>query len=155
MRSLLCDYTTDVPLPALHEAIKALDEVKGKTATNLYDKLRWFALEGEPYTVSDVQPMLTTKGVLSRCEDCQGGSNYYPLPGGHGPTLAASGTTHELLLQCNPVFWRICGKSFRTRLRQLRGLTVADQVTEFRGTQFSKLVVDPISQRLPSQLRFP
>ena len=35
------------------------------------------------------------------------------------------------------------------------GLTEAGQSPEFRGTLHSKLVIDPISQRLPPQLRSP
>ena len=67
----------------------------------------------------------------------------------------ADATSRELLPRWNPYFRRIHGNSFRTRLRQLFGLTEADQSPEFRGTQYSKLVTDPISQRLPPQLRSP
>ena len=35
LQSLLCEYSTDVPLPALHEAARALGEVMGKTPTHL------------------------------------------------------------------------------------------------------------------------
>ena len=67
----------------------------------------------------------------------------------------ADATSRELLLRWNPFFRRIHGNSFRARLRQLLGLTVADQSPEFRGKQYSKLVIHPISQRLPPQLRSP
>ena len=75
------------------------------------------------------------------------------------PLLAFAHTAdaafRQLLLRWKPFFRRIYGNSFRTRLRQLLGLTEADQVFMFRGTQLSKLVLDPISQRLPLQLRSP
>ena len=62
----------------------------------------------------------------------------------------ADATSRELLLRR-----RIHGNSFRTRLRQLLGLPKADHSPEFRGTHYSKLVVDPIPQRLPPHLRPP
>ena len=64
LQSLLCEYTTNVPLLALHEAIRVLGEVTGKTPTHLCDTWRWLALEGELYAVSDLQAMLTTNGIL-------------------------------------------------------------------------------------------
>ena len=67
----------------------------------------------------------------------------------------ADAASWELLLRWNPFFRRIYSNSFQTRLRRLLGLTEADQMPKFRGTQFSKLVLDPISQRLPSQLGAP
>ena len=57
------------------------------------------------------------------------------------PLLAFAQTadtaSRELLLRLKPFFRRIYGNSFRTRLRQLMGLAEANQVPEFRGTQFS------------------
>ena len=47
MHSLLCDYTTHIPLPALHEAVIALAEVADKPPTPLCDTSRLLALEGE------------------------------------------------------------------------------------------------------------
>ena len=41
------------------------------------------------------------------------------------------------------------------RLRQLLGLTETDQTPAFRGTQYPKLVLHRISQRLLPQLRPP
>ena len=40
LQSLLCDYTTDFPLPALHEAIRTLGEVTNKAPTHLCDTWR-------------------------------------------------------------------------------------------------------------------
>ena len=62
-QSLLCN-TTDIPLPALHGAIRALGEVADKAPTHLCDTWRWLALEGDLYAVNDLQAMLTTNGVL-------------------------------------------------------------------------------------------
>ena len=64
LQSLLSDYTTDVPLPALHEAIRALGDATGTAASHLCDTWRWLALEGELSAVSELQVMLTTNGVL-------------------------------------------------------------------------------------------
>ena len=64
LQSLLYDYTTDIPLPALHEAIRALGEVTGKASAHLYGTWRRLALEGDLYAVSDLQAVLTTNGVL-------------------------------------------------------------------------------------------
>ena len=164
VQSLLCDYTTDVPLPALHEAIRALSDTAGTTPSHLCDTWRWLTLEGELYAVSDLRVMLTTSGallsvtanmktttgvqVVTYCQVAMA----QPLP-----LLAfaqtADATSRGLLLRRNPYFQRIHGNWFRARLRQLLGLTEADQSPEFRGTQYSKLVTDPISQRLPPQLR--
>ena len=66
---------------------------------------------------------------------------------------AAEAASRELLLRWNPFFRRIFRISSRTRLRQLLGLTEVGQAPEFRGTESSKLVLDPISQ--PPQLRSP
>ena len=75
----------------------------------------------------------------------------------HLPLVAfaqtADAASRELLLRCNPFFPQLYGNSFRRRLLQLLGITEADQVPEFRGTLFSKLVLHPILQQLPSQLR--
>ena len=57
----------------------------------------------------------------------------------------ADAASRELPQRWNDFLWRIYSYSFQTRLRQLLGLTEADQVPEFQGTQFSKLVLDPIS----------
>ena len=165
-QSLLCDYTTNVPLPALHEAIRALGEVTSKTATHLCDTWRWLVLEGELYAVSDLQAMLTTNGILititADVKTTTGVQIITHCPVAMAQSLpllafaqTADAASWELLMRWNPFFRRIYGNSFRTRLRQLLGLIEADQVPEFRGTQFSKLVLDPISQRLPSQLRSP
>ena len=64
LQPLLCDYTTGVPLPAPHEAIRALGEVTDKAPTHLCDTWRWLALEGDLCDVSDLQAMQTTNGVL-------------------------------------------------------------------------------------------
>ena len=166
LQSLLCDYTTDVPLPALHEAIIALSETTGTAPGHLCDTWCWLTLEGELYAVSNLQVMLTTNGVLlSVTADVKTATGVHivthrPVAIAHSlPLLAfaqtADATSRELLPRWNPYFRRIHGNSFRARLRQLLGLTEADQSPEFRGTQYSKLVTDPISQRLPPQLRSP
>ena len=67
----------------------------------------------------------------------------------------ADATSRELLLRWNPYFRRIHENSFWSRLRRLLGLTEADRSPDFRGTQYPKLVTDPISQPLPPQLRSP
>ena len=64
MQSLLCDYTTHILLPTLHEATRALGEVTDKAPTHLCDTWRWLALEGDLYVVKDLPVMLTTNGVL-------------------------------------------------------------------------------------------
>ena len=64
LQSLLCDYTTDVLLPAVHEAVRALNDTMGAAPRRLCDTWWWLTLEGELYVVSDLQVMLTTNGVL-------------------------------------------------------------------------------------------
>ena len=135
-------------MPALHEAIWVVGEVAHKDPTHVCDSWRWLALEGEFCVVCDLQETLTTNGMLltvtADVKTPKGVPNI-TLPGGHCPILAASvfiaqttdATSQELLLRWNPFFRRIYGNSFRTRLRQFLGLTEADQVPEFRGTQFS------------------
>ena len=160
LQSVLCDYTTDVPLPALHEAIRALGDTTGAAPAYLCDTWRWLTLEGELFAVSDLQLMLTTNGVLlsvtANVTTFTGVQIITHCPAAMAqclPLLAfaqtADTTSRELLLRWNPYFRRIHGNSFRSRLRQLLGLTEADQSPEFRGTQYLKLVTDPISQRLP------
>ena len=159
LQSLLCDYTTDVPLPALHEAITALGDTAGTAPRHLSDPWHWLTLEGELYVVSDLQVMLTTKGVLpSVTADVLTSTGvhivtHYPVAMAF--TQIADATSRGLLLRWNPYFRRIHENLFRSRVRQLLGLTEADQSAEFRGTQFSRLVTDPISQWLPPQLRSP
>ena len=166
LQSLLCDYTTYVPLPALHEAIRALSDTAGAAPSHLCNTWRWLTLEGELYAVSDLQVMLTTNGIwLSVTADVKTAIGvqiitHYPAAMAQSLPLLAFGqtadaTSRDLLLRWNPFFRRIHGNSFRARLRQLLGLTEADQSPEFRGTHYSKLVVDPILQRLPPQLRPP
>ena len=116
--------------------------------------------------MSDLQVMLTTNGVLlSVTADVKTSTGVQIIT--HCPvamaqslpllafTQTADATSRELLLRWNPYFRRIHGNSFRTRLRQWLGLMEADQSPEFRGTQHSKMVSDPISQQLPPQLRSP
>ena len=164
LQSLLCDYTTDVPLPALHAAMRALGEVTGKARTHLCDTWRWLALEGDLYVVSHLQAVRTRHGgLITVTADVKTTTGVHiithcPVPMAQSPPLlafvqTADTASRELLLRWNPFFQRVCGNLFRTRLRQLLGLTEADQVPEFRGTQFSKLVLDPISQRLLLPLR--
>ena len=166
MQSLLSDYTTDVPLPALHEAITALGDTTGAAPGHLCDTWRWLTLEGELSAVSDLQVMLTTIGVLlsvtANMKTSTGVKIITHCPAAMAQYLlllafaqTADTTSRELLLRSNPYFRRIHGNSIRSRLRQLLGLTEADQSPEFRGTQYSKLVADPISHRLPPQLRSP
>ena len=169
LQSLLCDYTTDVPLPALHElheAVRALNDTTGAAPSHLCDTWRWLTLEGELYAVSDLQVMLTTNGVLlSVTADVKTATGvqiitHFPVAMPQSlPLLAfvqtADATSRELLLRWNSFFRRIHGNPFRTRLRQLLSLTETDHTPEFRGTHYSKLVLDPISQRLPPQLRSP
>ena len=166
LQSLLCDYTTDVPLASLHEAIRALGDAAGTAPGHLCDTWRWLALEGELSAVSDLQVMLTNNGVLlSVTADVKTSAGVRIITHCQAamaqslPLLAfaqtAGATSRELLLRWNPYFQRIHGNSFRSRPRQLFGLTEADQSPEFKGTQYSKLVTDPISQRLPPQRRSP
>ena len=164
LQLLLCDYTTDVPLPALHEAIRALSDTTGAAPSHLLDTWRRLTLEEELYAVSDLQVMLTTNGVLlSVTADVKTATGvriitHYPVAMAQSlPLLAfartADANSRELLLRWNPFFGRIHGNSFRERLRQLLGLIEADRSHELRCTPYSKLVIDPISQRLPPQLR--
>ena len=166
LQSLLCDYRTDVPLPTPHEAIRALGDTTGAAPGHLCDTWRWLTLEGELSAVSDLQVMLTTNGVLlSVTADVKTSTGvriitHCPAAMAQSlPLLAfaqtADATSQELLLRWNPYFRCIHGNSFRSRLRQLLGLTEADQSPEFRGTPDWKSVADPISQRLPPQLRSP
>ena len=62
-------------------------------------------------------------------------------------------TTRELLLRWHPFFWRQHGNSARMRLRRLLGLVEPDQPPEFRGTQHSRIVLNPVTQKLPSHIR--
>ena len=166
LQSMLCDYTTDVPVSALHEAIRAPGEVTGKTPTHLCDTWRWLVLEGELYAVSDLQAMLTTNGLLititANVKTATGVEiiTHCPVAMAQSPPLLAFAQTADAasgeLLPCwKPFFQQMYSNSLRTRLKQLRGRTEADQVPECWGTQFSKLVLDPISQRLRSQLQSP
>ena len=65
------------------------------------------------------------------------------------PLLAFAQTadvaSQELPLRWIPFFRRIYGNLFRTRLLRLLGLTEPQKMPQFRGSQFSKLVLDPIS----------
>ena len=63
-QSLLCDYTSDVSLPALHEVIRTLGDITIQTPMHLCDSWRWLALEGELCAVSDLQATFTMNGVL-------------------------------------------------------------------------------------------
>ena len=166
LQSLLCDYMTNVPLRARHEAIGAFGDAAGAAPGHLCDTWRWLTLEGELFAVSDLQVMLTTNGVLlSVTADVKTSTGVQMIthcPAAMAQSLpllafaqTADATSWELLLRWNPYFRPIHGNSFRSRLRQLLGLTEADQSPEFRGTQYSQLVADPISQRLPPQLRSP
>ena len=130
------------------------------------DTWRWLTLEGELHAVSDLQVMLTTNGVLlSITADVKTATGVHiithcPVAMAQSLPLLASAqtadaTSRELLLQWKLFFRRIHSNSFRMRLRQLLGPTEADETPGFRGTQYSKLVLDPISQRLPPQLRSP
>ena len=64
LQSLLHDYTIDVPLPPLHEAVRALSDTTDAAPSHLCDTWQWLTLDGELYAVSDLQVMLTTNGVL-------------------------------------------------------------------------------------------
>ena len=116
--------------------------------------------------MSNLQVMLTTNGVLlsvtADVKTATGGSNHYPLPCSHGPVPAAVGfCAHRgrYLPGATPtvesIFLAHPRNLFRTILRQLLGLTEADQTLEVRGTQYSKLVLDPSSQRVLPQLQSP
>ena len=54
LQSLLCDYTTDVPLPALHEAVRALGDTTGAAPSQLCDTCRWLTPEGELFAMGDL-----------------------------------------------------------------------------------------------------
>ena len=166
LQSLHCDYTTNVPLPALHEAIRALGDTTGTAPGHLCDTWRWLTLEGELSAVSDLLVMLTTNGVLlsvtAHVKTSTGVKIITHCPVAMAQSLpllafaqTADATSWELLLRWNPYFRRIHGNSLRTTMRQLLELTEAEQSPEFRGTLHSKLVADPISQRLPPELRSP
>ena len=105
--------------------------------------------------MSDLQVMLTTNGVLlSVTADVKTSTGVQIIthcPAAMAQSLpllsfakTADATSRELPLRWNPYFRRIHGNSFRSRRRQLLGLTEADQSPEFKGTQYSKLVADPI-----------
>ena len=86
LQSLLCEYTTGVPLPALHEAIKALSGTTGAAPSHLCDTWRRLTLEGELYAVSDLQIMLTTNGVLVLVSaDVKIATGYRSLPNTRWP----------------------------------------------------------------------
>ena len=51
-------------------------------------------------------------------------------------TQTVDATLRELLLRWNRFFRRIYGNSFQTWLRQILGLTEADQTVAFQGTQY-------------------
>ena len=166
LQSLLCDYRTHVPLPARHEAIRLLIDTTGAAPSHLYDTWRWHTLEGKLYAVSDLQVMLTTNGVLlpvtADVKIAAGVLIITQCPVAIAQSLpllalaqTVDATSRELLLRCNPFFRCSHGNSFRASLRQLLGLTAAYQSPEFRGTQYSKLVIDPISQQLRPDLRSP
>ena len=161
---LLCDYTTDFSLPALHEAIGALEDTVGAAPGHLCNTWCSLTLEGELYAVSDLLVMLTTNGVLlsvtADVKTSTGVQIVAHCPAAMAQSLLllafaqiADDTSREVLLRWNPYLRRIHGNSFRSWLRQLLGLTEVDQSLEFRGTQYSMLVTDPISQWLPPQLR--
>ena len=63
LQSLLSYYTKDVPLPARHEAVRAVSDATGTTPGHPCDTWRWLTLERELYAVRDLQVMLTTSGV--------------------------------------------------------------------------------------------
>ena len=116
--------------------------------------------------MSDLQVMLTTNGflmsviadvkssmVVQIITDCPAAmAQSLPLS---AFAQTADATFRELLLRWKPYFRRNRGNSFRSRLRQLLGLMEADHLPNFKGTQYSKLVADPISQRLLPQLPLP
>ena len=156
VQSPLRDYTTDAPLPALHEAIRALGDTADTAPGHLCDTWRWLTLQGEFSAASDLHVMLTTNGVLlsviADVKTSTGVRIITPCPASMSQSLpllafaqTADATSRELLLRWNPYFRRIHGNSFQSRLRQLLGLTEANQSPDFRGTQYSKLVADPIS----------
>ena len=151
LQSLLCDYTTYVPLPTLHETITALSDTMGTTLGHLCDTLalahtgRGALCCERPTSHAYYQWRFAVSHC--RCEDCHGGTDHYPLPGGHGSVSSAfgfgidrrrylSGAAPEV----EPLLRTHSWKFVRARLRQLLGLTEADQSPEFRGTQYSKLV---------------
>ena len=51
--SLLCDYTSDVSLPALPAAMRALGVITTQTPMHLCDSWQWVAVEGELCVVID------------------------------------------------------------------------------------------------------
>ena len=122
LQSLLCDYTTDVPLPAVHQAIRSLGDTTEAAPGHLCDTWRWLTLEGELSAVSDLQVMLTTNGVvLSVTADVKismGGQIITHCPAAMAQSLpllalakTADATSRELLLRWNPYFRRIHGNS--------------------------------------------
>ena len=109
--------------------------------------------------MSDPQVMVTTNGLTADMKSLTGVQMITKCPAAMAhshPLLAfaqtAVATSLELLLRWNSYFRRIHRNSLRSRLQQLPGLTEAERLLEFRGTQYSKLVADPISQRLLPQL---
>ena len=133
---------------------------------HLCDSWRWLVPEGELCAVGDLQKTFTMNGVLltvtadvktptgvqiiTRCLAAIAQSL---------PLLVfaqtADASSRELLLRWNPFFQQMYGNLFTARLRQLLSFTEPDQKPEFRGTQYSNLVLDPISQRLLPQLQAP
>ena len=116
--------------------------------------------------MSDLQVVLTTNDVfLSLIADVKTATGVQIItrcPAAMAQSLpllafahTADATSWELLLRWNPFFRRIHGNWFQTRFRQLLGLIEANQTPEFRGTHYFKLVLEPISQLLPPQLRSP
>ena len=61
---LLCHYTGDISLLALHGAVHFLGDISSQTRVQVCNTWWWLALEGELYAVSNLQTTLTTHGVL-------------------------------------------------------------------------------------------
>ena len=127
LKSLLCNYTVDVSIPALHEAIRVPGEVADKGPMHLCDSWRRLAFEGELCAVSDLQATLTTNGVLLtvtvNVKTSMGVQIMTHWPAAIAQSLplvvfaqTADATLRDFLLRWNPFFRWMYGNSFRTRL---------------------------------------
>ena len=155
LQPLLFDYPIDVPLPALHEAIIALDDRAGTAPGHPCGSWRQLTLEGELSVVSDLQVMLTTNGVLLSVT-----ADVKPSTGVHiithclvamaqsTPLLALAqtvdATSRELLLRRNPYFRHIhgscsgldCGNCLGSRRQAKRLSSAACSIRSWWQTPF-------------------
>ena len=64
LQLLLCDYTADVSLLTIHEAVQAPGDIPNQAPVHLCNLWRWLALEGELCAAGDLHVSLFMTGVL-------------------------------------------------------------------------------------------